>query len=303
MNSTFRRLSGLILCIMFFSMLTSCFSGLSAPEGDISEETQEYTPEEKRKISRIPLFSEDCSLLSPVDARKTPAEENVMLAFHDKTKISDDKFGFRKKIVFDKPVILSQYMEENLFFFYYGLYRDKQLTKPVIEVDTEYNIHASAQMEEGASESEFPEYKEGYTIKVDPGTYYLGVYTKDPGLTEGVSYKCESAPYHKEIFLHPGKAGTYTLLNASDSVLCKIIPTSGKIKVTTEAYAGTLQLLDKAKNGISGVVTPVKNSPVSAQFSIKAGETYYIKVQHSALHIESYTGIALWSICYRNVSE
>jgi len=195
MNKTLHRFFGLILCVTLLSLLVSCFSEPSAQESGISEETREYTPEEKEKISRIPPFSGDCDILSPVKAGKSPAGESVILAFHDKTKISDDKFGFRKKIVFDKPMILSQYMEDNLLFFYYGLYRDKQLTKPVIEVDTKYNIQAFAQMEEGADESEFPEYKEGYTIKVDPGTYYLGVYTKDPGLTEGVSYKCESAPY------------------------------------------------------------------------------------------------------------
>lgn len=301
MNKNLHKSSWIILCIMLLSLLVSCFSEPSSQEGDISEETREYTLEEKEKISRIPPFSEDCSILSPVDAGKSPAEENVILAFHDKTKISDDKFGFRKKIVFDKPAILSQYMEENLFFFYYGLYRDKQLTKPVIEVNTKYNIKAFAQMEEGASESEFPEYKEGYTIKVDPGTYYLGVYTKEPDLTEGISYKCESAPYQEEIFLHPGETGRYTLLNTSDSVLCRIVPASGKIKVTTGAYAGTLQLLDNAKNRISDVIIPAENSPVSAEFSTKPGETYYIKVQHSVLHINSYTGIAMWPICYRNI--
>ena len=301
MNKTYQRLFRLIFFILLLGLLASCSSEPSAQEDDMSGEAQEYTQEEKEIISRIPPFSEDCSLLSPTDAVESSGEENIILAFHDKTKISDNKFGFRKKVVFDKPVILKQYIDGNLFFFYYGLYRDKQLTKPVIEVDTKYNIQASAQIEEGANESEFPEYKEGYTIKVDPGTYYLGVYTKDPRLIEVVSYKCESAPYQKEIFLQPGKTGTYTLLNSSDSVLCKIIPASGKIQVTTEARVGTLQLLDKEKNSISDIVTPAKRMPVSAEFSVRSGETYYIKVQHSELYSDSCYGISVWPICYKNI--
>lgn len=124
MNKNPHKFHLIILCIMLLSLLASCFSEPSAQGGDVSEETRKYTLKEKQEISRIPPFSEDCSILSPVDAGKSSAEENLILAFHDKTKISGDKFGFREKIVFDKPVILSQYMEENLFFFYYGLYRN-----------------------------------------------------------------------------------------------------------------------------------------------------------------------------------
>lgn len=302
MKKRFFTLAVLMISISLLSLLTSCAGVSDVQEDDLHQKSREYTPEEKELISHMPSHSEKCNRLLPRSPIRLFEGSDVVLSFEDKMRISDTKFGFIKKIVFEEPVILNQYIQADMNFIYYGLYRDKKLENPVIEVDTYYNLQAFAKIEEGADVNDFPEYMEGYIIKVEPGTYYLGVYTKEPNLNEEVLYLCESIPFQKEISLTAGKKEKYILLDETDSVLCKITPHAKKIRVTGDISAVTFQLLDSEKHSISDVVKSEEGTHASAEFSVKPGETCYIKVQHTKVVYETTQGIDFWNIRYENIS-
>ena len=188
-----------ITCILILTIITSIFS-LSACTTQQPEEKRstEYDAETKEIISRISTDTKDCELLEPFDADKSGPYDEVTLDFRQKTVISEGKFGYRKKLVLKERAFFRQYSYSDWNDMWYGVYRDPELTEPIEEVDTTYNNRAFGEMEEGADIKDYPNYKDGMIILLEPGTYYIGIFTSDPRSTNTGTYTSELLPINEE---------------------------------------------------------------------------------------------------------
>lgn len=182
--------------------------------------------------------------------RQAYEDGQVKLDFQKKQQLTKarlgGKFGFRRELIIGKPTAFMQYMptDFNMEHIRFGIYRDKNLTKPIDEADAGYNFNAGWRMEEGADLSEFPEYKTHIQVILEPGTYYAAVYTTDES-DEGVflysswydvldsDLKLEEGQY-QYFYAEPGKEYEFPFTVADKA----------EIVLETAGIAGTLTLYD-----------------------------------------------------------
>lgn len=106
-----------------------------------------------------------------------------VISLADKKTLSDGKYGFYKKITFDKTVEVYLELigthEKECKHVRYGIYEDSKLEMPIEEhffidwgdesyLEGELNIWKPV-----------PENEDG-EVTLEPGTYYLGLFTTDP---------------------------------------------------------------------------------------------------------------------------
>lgn len=102
------------------------------------------------------------------------------LDLSQKNFLSLTKYGFRRKVSFDKTSFVGLCLERDLPSatpyngLKYGIYRDKGLTNPTKEIDLQ------AEMDKAIAQDtilDIDEPEVGIEAELDPGTYYVAVYT------------------------------------------------------------------------------------------------------------------------------
>lgn len=290
-------------CILIFTIIASILS-LSACASHQPEEkgSTEYDAETRKIISKISTDTKDCERLEPFDAGKSGSYDEVTLDFRQKTVISEGKFGFRRKLELKDKSLFRQYSYSDWNDMWYGVYRDSELTEPIEEVDTTYNNRAFGEMEEGADIKDYPNYKDGLIILLEPGTYYIGIFTSDPRSTYPVTYTSELLPINKEERLMEGSKSSYQVIPGEQAVYRRIdADRTGKISVRIDTSGDTLQLCNSSKKPISGVKKPEKNNGYNAVFSVKAGRTYYIKITNIRKEFYANDGIGSYHIWFEAI--
>lgn len=253
----------------------------------------------KEIISKISTDTKDCELLEPFDADECGAYDRVTLDFRKKTVISEGKYGFRKKLNLKKQALFRQYSYGDWNYMRYGVYRDSELTDPVEEVNTTYNNRAYGAMEEGADLRDYPDYKDGIIILLEPGTYYIGIITFDPRATYPIDYVSELLPINEKEKLVKGKKSGFQIIPGDPIVYRRVdADKTGKIRVRTDSIGDILQLCDSAKKPISKEKRSEKDKNCNVVFSVTEGETYYIKIISTRTEFNASDGIGSFYIWY-----
>lgn len=291
-------------CILIFTIIASILS-LSACTSHQPEEKGSTTcdAETRKIISKISTDTKDCELLEPFDADKSGSYDEVTLDFRQKTVISEGKFGFRRKLELKDKSLFRQYSYSDWNDMWYGVYRDSELTEPIEEVDTTYNNRAFGEMEEGADLKDYPNYKDGLIILLEPGTYYIGIFTSDPRSTYPVTYTSELLPINKEERLTEGSKSSYQV-GPGEQIVYRLISAekTGRIKVRTDSYCDSLQLCDSAKAPITKERKPKKNKPSNAVFCLTEGKSYYIKILCKRKEFYASDGIGSYQIWFESIN-
>lgn len=92
------------------------------------------------------------------------------------------KYGFRKKLVLDKTTVIELKIWEDLQYkhYFYGIYKDEALKQPVKELSMEDVLEWNTDAEMGIFREKYKNFSEVIREALEPGTYYLGIYTTEP---------------------------------------------------------------------------------------------------------------------------
>ena len=131
----------------------------------------------------------NCELLAPLESPMMLSEEKDAMHieypevdFAEKTTISTGKYGFRYMLEIEEPIVFYQTVPEDLQFeaISYGIYEDEALQTPVSEIHIKDVLEFNHKFEMGeVSREDYPEYREWNKVTLEPGIYYLGVYSTD----------------------------------------------------------------------------------------------------------------------------
>ena len=238
--------------------------------------------------SRIPENVVDCEALTPVlaEADCDGYSLDKVISFSEKQRISYGKYGFRKRLVIIEPTVVMQYVTDShdQKHMYYGIYRDENLTEIVNEVDQGYNLKAGYAFEEGAKLEDYPKYQKMIVQPLEPGTYYIGVYTKNPKENFDFLYRSQFAVKKEEYDLEENQVLHFFICEKEQAVYFKVVAEAPhEVEVVSDSYEEDLQLCDKDKNVIQalarkrkGKINGYRGSIYSAKLSEKG--TYYIKI-------------------------
>lgn len=224
--------------------------------------------------------SPDCKAMEPLSV-DTFAHFRT-LDFSNKTRLTSNKFGFRKKLVIEEVSIVTQDVggapDSSA---YYGIYRDEQLREPVEEVDFNW-LYRDGAFEEGKTDTvPYDEKKDGIVI-LEPGTYYAAVYT--PSFFEDfeASYLSYICPLNQQGELRENETKKfYVVEEGQKNTFTFKSEKNGEVKITINIYSqGTMKIYDD-----DGVLlqrkTAKKNTgkPLTLTFHGKKDHTYRIEIE------------------------
>lgn len=237
-----------------------------------------------------------CKELSPRTRPLAPAKDlsegtleiEEKLDFSQKKRIGWKKYGFRKKIEVKQNTIFYQGIVENLGqeHLFYGVYKDSQLKKIVAEVSMKYFLEASAAIEMGAPEEDYPDYGPGHTVALKPGTYYLAVYSTAPTEKQTILFESWQANMDTELTLTAGKWGyffsagnghkTYFRINVEEATSLTVDDGQNKLPYS-------VWLCDVQKKPISkAILSPLNASDKVRQktlITVPEPGTYYLCIE------------------------
>lgn len=227
-------------------------------------------------------------------------EEPKNIDMSEKGFITLGKYGFVRKLEIQEKTALTQRIYDDELpanAIMYGVYRDRKLNDPVDEVDVAYNMKADIAIDNGEDESEFKKYKYMVSTVLDPGVYYVAVYTKRFWDSFSLSYESQWAVIEGEINLTEGEERIYYGSGTHDTeVYCRIkAPRDGIIQVTSHYFA-QLQFFDKNHQTLSEIIEPVRNKRTKGEISVQKDQIYYAKVSHPAG--DETSNIRWWIIKY-----
>lgn len=158
------------------------------------------------------------------------------------------------------------------------------MTEIVNEVDQGYNLKAGYAFEEGANLEDYPKYQKMIVQPLEPGTYYIGVYTKNSKEDFDFLYRSQYAVKQEGYDLEENKVRHFFICEKEQAVYFKIAAeTQHEIEVVSDSYEEDLQLCDEDKNAIQTLVSDGRgkiNGYRGGIYSAKLPEkgTYYIKL-------------------------
>lgn len=231
------------------------------------------------KDAQVTSPSTNSEVLKPVSWEKHD-ERTVSLA--DRQRITFRKYGFRRKLKIKERTVVYQHIDDDFGMEHvkFGIYHDAALKDAVNEADVGYNMNAGWEMEEGGDPEDYPEYKRHMLTLLEPGDYYVAIYTTDASDDFSMEYASRYSVVKDEIALEEGKTERF-FGNYNEETLFRMdIPAEGLITVDTRMFAGTLYLCDADKKEISyGAKVPIeRTSEANVSFDIKAKGTYYLKL-------------------------
>lgn len=230
----------------------------------------------------------DSGAIAPLNAEEDSNCRSISL--RDKAIIGFGKYGFREKIKIDSPTLISQYIVEDysLNNVRYGIYKDKQLTMPVKEIDMDYVLKSLADMEEGIENASLSDFtSEQYTL-LEPGTYYLGLYTSKFFDFSDLRYGSQFALYEKEIEAVEGELYKWTFPENEDGELwvrLRVPENRSGISIMVENYPVPLkiELCDSDRRRIG---TPIYADDYQIQdrlnFDVSRSQYAYIRLSWKA---------------------
>ena len=201
-----------------------------------------------------------------------------------KSFITLGKYGFVKEYkVKEKTVLTQRIFNDDLpsNALMYGVYKDRKLNDPVDEVDVRYNIKANTAIENGEDASKFKKHTYMVNAVLEPGTYYIAVYTKRFWDSYSLSYESQCAIAEEEIVLTEGRERVYYGSGSRRTeVRCKIMASrDGTIKVTSNYFAG-LQFFDKNHQPLCDRIEPSRDVRTKGELAVSKDQIYYVKVFH-----------------------
>lgn len=247
------------------------------------------TAESSKQDSREWTESIDSMELTPNnEADWQPYEDgDVKLDFQKKQLLAKARFrrkyGFRRELIIDKPTAFMQYMPPtyNMDHIRFGIYRDKNLADPIDEADAGYNYNADWHIEEGADPSEYPEYKTRIQVILEPGIYYVAVYTTSKWDKGEFLYRSWYDVIDSDLTLKEGEYQYFYAEPGKEYEFPFAVADNAKIVLETIGIAGTLTLYDT--DGKTALETldiaadqPYKGS--KKHFSFEQGGTYYFRL-------------------------
>ena len=211
---------------------------------------------------------------------------------HDKKKV----YGFMTELEIDEPTMVTQYVADNIGMEHvkFGIYRDRNLEKPIDEADIGYNLKAWWDFEEGGNLEDYPDYKPYLRMALDPGTYYAAVFTTEKDDTFPLTYTSWSCAIKDEIALRDGEPEEF-LGDANTETYFRLeIDSTGKIYMSHLGFAGKLTLCNSEKKAISEeIMVPVEQRNMDIAFDVKKKGVYYLRVSdYSEEYSKKYTDTA-----------
>lgn len=208
----------------------------------------------------------------------------VWLDFKDKTELAKGKFGFIRKLELEKKTVITQTVGTG-GHVNYGLYRDRSLKDVVDEVDGLKNEEAWTVIEEGGDPDVAASYRYGIKNVVDPGTYYVAVYTEEPDYTERAAYESWYGSILMEDGLSENNYKGFIYAEDGQVMYFRIdAEKAGRIAVDfgINEVGCKVELCDSSKKVIgSAELTPIPNSNSKQQKAllyIKRPGLYYIRI-------------------------
>lgn len=171
----------------------------------LSYSLDSHVPEcEKFVPDEIPLDNPN-----HVDEDKTYHEEK--LNFSEKKRISWRRYGFRRKIEIKQKTIFRQELLENsgMNNIFYGVYRDSELKEPIEEISMKYQLEVAGAKELNEPLDKYPDYVPYLTTVLEPGTYYMAIYSTDPSEGQTVIYQSRKAVVDTDLSLKADKRGYF----------------------------------------------------------------------------------------------
>lgn len=222
----------------------------------------------------------DSEKLKPVSAESGSGERTI--GFAGKQKIAFKKYGFRRELVIEEPTMVYQYVAEDLGMEHvrFGIYRDAALKSPVNEADVGYNLKAWWAFEEGGDLKAYPDYKPDLRTFLEPGTYYIGLYTTNAADTFTAMYSSVFSAVKGELQLEEGKSTAFFGDGNEETFFRIDVPDAGTVIVDTHGFAGKLCLCGADKKEISDPAETKweKGDPREIAFDVKAKGIYYLKL-------------------------
>lgn len=233
--------------------------------------------------------SPDCALLKPLPA-ETFAHFRE-LDFSDKTRLSPNKFGFRKKLVISEDSIVTQQAggppKKNA---YYGIYRDEALKEPVEAVEFTW-LYRDGDFEEGKTDTvPYDEKKDGIVV-LAPGTYYAAVYTESIFEDFTASYLSYICPLNERSQWNENEVKKFYVIKEDQKNTFEIsAKKDGKVRIKTNMFnQGTVSIFDESKALLcqkSGRKTSDK--PVTVVFPAEKGQTYYVEIENGEISTDAF---------------
>lgn len=233
----------------------------------------------------------DCDALMPMEVTVKAFESHdwvsEMLDFQEKGKIAPGKYGLVKEFIVDEELyftqtILASHEMKNVI---YGVYEDQQLDIPVDQVKLKDNFKAKIADEKGKPFT----VDDGVETLLDPGKYYLAVYTTKKNDDFELEYSSWYGKTARNSKLNADETLMYTVVEENQANKFTIKPNkTGKIVVDVNDHCSEVQLLDSSGNLIDqsyGTLVTIdgeyKDQPCIAEFDVIKGNQYILNVVSS----------------------
>lgn len=258
------------------------------------------------KVLFLSFDVSDCKSLEPQFIAGDSTFRHLDMS--EKKRLAFRKYGFRKKIVVDDPTVVTQYAEPygmELSDGYFGIFRDKDLTKPVEAVDFKW-MYRDADFEEGkASEIPYDEKKDGIILLL-PGTYYAAVYSTNPFAAYEIAYLSLTCPYNGFCQLQEGQTEYFCIVKENQKNTFSLSLTQGEsVRITTNLYVnGTVKLYEP-----DGTMIKVKRAseaaeqPVQVEFAARSTGIYTVEVSEIEKSREDAYDVMMYHIKYEHLES
>lgn len=241
----------------------------------------------------------DCNKMEPLDAGDTSHAK--YLDFSEKTRIGWRMFGFKKEITVKESSVVLLEVGGSTKYGYFGIYRDENLQQAIEEIPFTWE-YRNGGYEEGLAEYIPNEEGKDGIVVLQPGTYYIAVFTKNPFDIGEVSYLSHICALNENCRLVEGKRVFFCSINKKKPKNIFEIKEkrSGRIIVTEDIYwNGTIKVYDEDHKIIFRREKRdyVESEIPEAVFDIVAEKSYYIEVSQIELPDDS-RDVRFFSIKY-----
>lgn len=205
-------------------------------------------------------------------------EEHAILDFSDKQVISPWKFGFYHEIVVEEKIVVVQDVDcSPKRGYYFGIYKDKRLSVPVEEVSLQY-LYRDGIFEEGGDPLPYDETRDQVVV-LEPGSYYIGVYCRNPFSDEKVKIDNWYGCLHEEAEILENQWIEYFVAEENqENYFHFTARKTGRIQIEASYNSGAVQLCDEKRRPVSDAVIFDGASREPIKFTVTRNKKYYLKV-------------------------
>ncbi len=235
-------------------------------------------------ISDCPqLIPDESPLMLPNERSDFSVKE---LDFKEKERISYGKYGFRYKLDIKETAVLmlDVWEDSTLKNISYGVYRSPELGNPVAEVHIEEVLKMDVDNELGNPTEIQPKHQPGEGIVLNPGVYYIAVYSTNSNEDAIAKYESLLAVVNIELSLQEGEWGFFFSTGREQKTYFEVnVPSSGLLYVERDFWRVTydIQLCDAEKNPIQKPIlepSGQEKGHQKAKFTISEPGSYYLQV-------------------------